>query len=153
MVLSISSPAFNEGDKIPPEYTCDGQDISPQIDWGVIPKEARSLVLIVDDPDAPSGAFTHWVIFNIPPDRSQLLRGLPLTPELSDGSIQGSNDFGRIGYAGPCPPPGMPHRYHFSLYALDKQIDLNAGCSKYQVLDAIKGHILSQGKFSGTYQR
>jgi Raf kinase inhibitor-like YbhB/YbcL family protein len=153
MVLSISSPAFNEGDKIPPEYTCDGQDISPQIDWGVIPKEARSLVLIVDDPDAPSGAFTHWVIFNIPPGRSQLLRGLPLTPELSDGSIQGSNDFGRIGYAGPCPPPGMPHRYHFNLYALDKQIDLNAGCSKYQVLDAIKGHILSQGKFSGTYQR
>jgi len=153
MALSISSPAFGEGDKIPSEYTCEGQGISPQLDWDGIPEEAKSLALIVDDPDAPDGTFTHWVIFNIPPDNNGLSEALPLTPKLSDGSVQGDNDFGKIGYDGPCPPPGKPHRYLFSLYALSKQLDLVAGSSKYQVLDSIKGHILAQGQLSGIYQR
>jgi hypothetical protein len=153
MALSISSPAFGEGDKIPPEYTCEGQGISPQLDWDGIPEGAKSLALIVDDPDAPGGTFTHWVIFNIPPYSNGLSKALPLTPKLSDGSVQDSNDFGKIGYGGPCPPPGKPHRYLFSLYALGKQLDLGAGSSKYQVLDAIKGHILAQGQLTGIYQR
>ena len=153
MTLILSSPAFNEGDKIPPEYTCEGQDISPQLDWDGIPEEAKSLALIVDDPDAPGGTFTHWVIYNIPPDSNGLSEALPLIPKLSDGSVQGGNDFGKIGYGGPCPPPGKPHRYLFSLYALGKQLDLVAGSTKNQVLNAIKGHILTQGQLTGTYQR
>lgn len=153
MALSISSPAFGEGDKIPPEYTCEGQDISPQLDWDGIPEETKSLALIVDDPDAPGGTFTHWVIFNIPPDSNELSEALPLTPKLSDSSVQGGNDFGKIGYGGPCPPPGKPHGYRFSLYAIDKHLDLGAGSSKNQVLDAIKGHILAQGQLTGIYQR
>ena len=153
MTLILSSPAFNEGEEIPPRYTCEGQDVSPQLNWDGIPEEAKSLALIVDDPDAPGGTFTHWVIFNIPPDSNGLSEALPLTPKLSDSSVQGGNDFGKIGYGGPCPPPGKPHRYLFSLYALSKQLDLGAGSSKYQVLDAIKGHILAQGQLTGIYER
>ena len=153
MTLSIFSPAFGEGEVIPSIYTCEGSDISPQLDWIGIPEETKSLALIVDDPDAPSGTFTHWVIFNIPPDSNGLAEALPLTPRLADGSVQGGNDFGRIGYGGPCPPPGKPHRYRFNLYALDKQIDLGAGSAKNQVLNAIENHILAKGQLSGTYQR
>ena len=153
MEPSIYSPAFSEGAVIPTKHTCEGQDTSPQLKWTGIPKEAKSLALICDDPDAPSGTFTHWVIFNIPPDSNGLPEAMPLTPRLTDGSMQGSNDFGRIGYGGPCPPLGKPHRYRFNLYVLDKQLDLNAGSSKHQVLNTIKNHILAQGQLTGTYQR
>ena len=153
MALSISSPAFSGGEKIPPEYTCEGSDISPQLDWIGIPEEAKSLALIVDDPDAPGGVFTHWVIFNIPPDSSGLSEAFPSTPGLPDGTLQGGNDFGRTGYGSPCPPPGKSHRYRFTLYALDKKLDLVAGSSKNQILDAARGHILAQGQLTGTYQR
>jgi len=153
MTLILSSPAFNEGEEIPPRYTCEGQNVSPQLNWCDIPKEAKALALIVDDPDAPSGTFTHWVIFNIPPDSNGLSEALPLIPKLSDGSVQGGNDFGKIGYGGPCPPPGKPHGYRFILYAIDKYLDLIAGSTKNQILDAIKGHILTQGQLTGIYQR
>lgn len=153
MAISISSPAFSESEKIPPEYTCEGSDISPQLDWSGIPEGTKSLVLIFDDPDAPGGIFTHWVIFNIPPDSSGLPKAFPSTPDLPDGTLQGINDFGRTGYGGPCPPAGKPHRYRFTLYAIDKQLDLIAGSSKNQVINAISNHILDQGQLNGTYQR
>jgi len=153
MAISLSSTAFKEGDRIPVKYTCDGQDVSPLLEWGQPPPGTRAFALIVDDPDAPGGVFTHWVIFNIPSDSRQLPEAIPAQAQLPDGALQGKNDFGRIGYGGPCPPPGRPHRYQFTLYALDQPLDLKAGVSKKQLLSAMQGHILAQGQLSGTYQR
>jgi Raf kinase inhibitor-like YbhB/YbcL family protein len=153
MVLAVSSPAFQEGGKIPTKYTCEGQDVSPALTWGEPPAETRSFVLIVDDPDAPSGVFTHWVLFNLPVGSRELPEAVPTQAQLPNGSLQGKNDFGRIGYGGPCPPPGRPHRYQFTLYALDQPLDLKAGASKKQVIGAMQGHILAQGQLTGTYQR
>jgi len=151
--LSITSTAFQEGDKIPDNYTSQGQDISPPLDWSEPPEGTQSFVLIMDDPDAPGGTFTHWVIFNIPSNSRGLPEAVPAEDQLSDGTLQGKNDFGRIGYGGPSPPPGPAHRYKFTLYALDQSLDLTAGASKKQVLDAIEGHILAQGELTGIYQR
>jgi len=152
MTLSLSSAAFKEGDKIPVKYTCDGQDISPPLAWDEPPQKTQAITLIVDDPDAPSGVFTHWVLFNIPANVRQLREGVPPQEQLQNGALQGKNDFGRIGYGGPCPPRGAAHRYRFTIYALDKPLDSKAGASKKQVLDAMKGHILAQGQLTGTYQ-
>jgi Raf kinase inhibitor-like YbhB/YbcL family protein len=107
----------------------------------------------MDDPDAPVGVFTHWVLFNLPAATTGLPEAVPTQAQLQDGSLQGKNDFGRTGYGGPCPPSGRPHRYQFTLYALDQTLDLKAGASKKQVLDAMQGHILAQGRLTGTYQR
>lgn len=153
MALELSSSAFQEGGEIPTKYTCEGQDVSPTLTWGGLPAGTQSLALIVDDPDAPVGVFTHWVLFNLPADSRGLPEAMPTQAQLSDGSLQGKNDFGKIGYGGPCPPPGRPHRYQFTLYALDQTLDLKAGASKKQVLDAMQGHILAQGRLTGTYQR
>jgi len=153
MVLPVSSPAFQEGDRIPAKYTCQGQDISPPLAWSQPPVGTQSFALIVDDPDAPGGAFTHWVLFNIPSDSCELPEAVPAQAQLPSGALQGKNDFGRIGYAGPCPPPGRPHRYQFTLYALDQPLDLEAGVSKKQLLSAMQGHIITQGQLTGTYQR
>jgi len=153
MTLSLSSIAFQDGERIPVKYTCEGQDISPPLMWSEPPQGTQSLALIVDDPDAPGGVFTHWVLFNILPDSRQLPEAIPTQAQLSSGALQGKNDFGRIGYGGPCPPPGRPHRYRFTLYALDRVLDLKAGVSKKQVVGAMQGHILAQGQLTGTYQR
>ena len=153
MVLSVSSPAFQEGDKIPSKYTCEGQDVSPALTWGEPPVGTQSFALVMDDPDALGGVFTHWVIFNIPSDSRQLAEAIPTQAQLTTGALQGKNDFGRIGYGGPCPPPGRSHRYQFTLCALDQPLDLKAGASKKQVIDAMQGHILAQGQLTGTYQR
>ena len=153
MTLSLSSTAFKEGDKIPVKYTCDGEDISPPLEWGEPPQKTQAFVLIVDDPDAPGGVFTHWVLFNIPGDVRQLGEGVPAQERLQSGALQGKNDFGRIGYGGPCPPRGPAHRYRFTAYALDKTLDLKPGISKKQLLDGMKGHVLAQGQLMGTYQR
>jgi hypothetical protein len=153
MMLDLSSPAFQEGSKIPTKYSCQGQDVSPALRWGEPPQGTRSFALIMDDPDAPGGVFTHWVIFNVPSDTRDLPEAVPAQAQLSDGSLQGKNDFGGTGYGGPCPPPGSAHRYQFTLYALDRMLDLKAGVTKKQVLDAMKGHILAQGQLTGTYQR
>ena len=107
----------------------------------------------MDDPDAPGGVFTHWVIFNISSDSRELPEAVPTQAQLPSGALQGKNDFGRIGYGGPCPPSGRPHRYLFTLYALDQPLGLKAGASKKQVLDDMRGHILAQGQLTGTYQR
>lgn len=151
--LSFSSTAFKEGGEIPVKYTCDGQDISPPFVWFESPQNTQSFALIVDDPDAPSGSFTHWVLYNLPASVHQLEEGITNQEQLKNGAIQGMNDFGRIGYGGPCPPSGPAHEYRFTIYALDKSLTMKPGASKNQLLDAIKGHILAQGRLIGRYQR
>jgi len=153
MALTVLSSAFQEGDRIPTKYTCQGQDISPPLAWSQPPVGTQSLALIVDDPDAPGGVFTHWVLFNIPSESRELAEAVPTQAKVTGGALQGKNDFGRIGYGGPCPPPGSPHRYQFTLYALDQPLDLKAGVSKKQLLGAMEGHILAQGRLTGIYQR
>jgi Raf kinase inhibitor-like YbhB/YbcL family protein len=152
-MLSVLSPAFQEGERIPVKYTCQGEDVSPSVAWGEPPTGTQSFTLIVDDPDAPGGVFTHWVLFNIPSHSLELPEAIPTQAELPSGALQGRNDFGRIGYGGPCPPPGSPHRYQFILYAVEQPLDLKAGVSKKQVLNAMQGHVLAEGQLMGTYQR
>jgi Raf kinase inhibitor-like YbhB/YbcL family protein len=153
MTMSVSSPAFQEGESIPLRYTCEGEDISPQLTWSEPPAETQSLALIVDDPDAPGGVFTHWVLFNLPSDSRRLPEAVTVQEPLPSGVVEGENDFGRIGYGGPCPPPGSPHRYRFTLYALDKSLKLAAGVAGERVIEAMSGHILAWGRLTGTYQR
>lgn len=151
--LRLRSPAFAEGEAIPREYTCDGPDRSPPLRWEPPPPGARSLVLIVDDPDAPGGRFIHWVLYAIPPDRTELPEGIPQEPEVEGIGKQARNDFGRMGYGGPCPPPGSAHRYRFVLYALDIVPDLPPGASPAQVEQALQGHIQAVGRLTGRYGR
>lgn len=153
MPLTVSSPAFQEGSAIPTRYSCQGQDVSPPLQWSEPPEGTASFALIMDDLDAPGGVFTHWVLFNVPSDSRELAEAVPTGAELPTGALQGKNDFGRIGYGGPCPPLGAPHRYRFTLYALNQALTLGAGVSKNQLLNAMKGHILAQGQLTGTYQR
>ncbi len=153
VTLSLSSSAFEEGEQIPARYTCEGQDISPPLAWSEPPAETQSFTLIMDDPDAPGGVFTHWILFNLPSKSHQLPEAISSQSQLPNGALQGKNDFGNIGYGGPCPPPGRSHRYQFNLYALEQPLDLKAGASKKQVIDAMRGHILAQGQLTGTYQR
>lgn len=152
MDILLKSPAFKNGDLIPSKYTCDGLDISPPLDWESIPEGTKSFAIIADDPDAPMGTWVHWVIFNIPPDEKGLPEGVPTERELSNGARQGTNDFRRIGYGGPCPPGGT-HRYFFKIYALDTLLDLKPGATKPQLLSAMKGHIIGQGELMGRYRR
>ena len=151
--INLSSGAFTEGGVIPTKHTCDGADLSPALKWEGIPKGAKSIALICDDPDAPAETWVHWVIFNIPAGSSELKEGVLSSENLPDGSRQGKNDFRRIGYGGPCPPPGNPHRYYFKLYALDSVPDLKAGSKKAELLKAIDGHILAEGSLMGKYAR
>ncbi|HIE10059.1 MAG TPA: YbhB/YbcL family Raf kinase inhibitor-like protein [Kiritimatiellae bacterium] len=153
MEILVASAAFAAGDAIPAKYSCLGQDLSPPITWEKIPEGTRSIALICDDPDAPVGTWVHWVIFNIPPDKTGLPEAVPADPKLPDGSIQGINDFRRHGYGGPCPPPGKPHRYFFKVYALDTVLDLGPTATKQDVEKAIQGHILARGELMGTFQR
>lgn len=150
--MIIESPAFKNGERIPSKYTCDGDDISPEIKWKDAPKSAKSLALILDDPDAPVGVFTHWVILNIPPSQNGLEEGIETKPTLQNGSIQGKTDFGRVGYGGPC-PPSATHRYRFHLYALDTTLSLLPGSTKQQVLRAVQGHVLAEAEMIGLYSR
>jgi Raf kinase inhibitor-like YbhB/YbcL family protein len=151
ITLSITSDAFNDGGTIPSKYTCDGQDISPVVSWQGIPDGTESIALIMDDPDALGRTFVHWVIFNIPGNATGLPEGVP--SDLGDSSLQGKTDFGKIGYGGPCPPSGKPHRYFFKVYALDTELDLKSGVTKSQLEAAMKGHILAQGEMIGNYGR
>jgi Raf kinase inhibitor-like YbhB/YbcL family protein len=144
--MEITSPAFNGGSIIPKKYTCQGDDVSPELQFGNIPDRAKSLVLIVEDPDTSHGTFVHWYGWNIPTSKRLLEQGEKLP-------VEGRNGFGDIGYRGPCPPPGKPHRYFFRLYALDQMLDLPEGTSKYQLEERIKGHIVDQAELMGTYAR
>ena len=153
MSLQLSSPAFPHGEAIPAKYTADGADVSPPLQWSDPPAETRSFVLICDDPDAPRGTWVHWLIWNIPADARRLPEGIPTKRELPDGARQGTNDFGRIGYGGPAPPPGKPHRYFFRLYALDTVLDVPAGARRPELEQAMQGHVLARGELMGTYGR
>jgi Raf kinase inhibitor-like YbhB/YbcL family protein len=146
--MQVTSAAFQEGATIPTQYTGDGKDLSPPLSWTGVPQGTKSLALICDDPDAPRGTWVHWVLFNIPSDQKELAG-----EKLPGGARQGKNDFGNIGYGGPAPPKGKPHRYFFKLYALDTTLDLPAGATKAQLEAAMKGHILAEGQIMGTYQR
>jgi Raf kinase inhibitor-like YbhB/YbcL family protein len=145
--MKISSSAFQEGGGIPSKFTCDGSDKSPPLRIEQIPGEAKSLALIADDPDAPSGLFTHWIVWNIDPKTSEIVEG-----SVPSGAVQGQNDFGKSGYGGPCPPPGM-HRYFFKIFALDRQLDLPAGAKRAKLDSVMKGHVIAQGELMGRYSR
>ena len=138
---------------IPDRYTCKGQDISPALLWAGMPEGSRSLALICDDPDAPMGIWVHWVIYNIPVEGSGLPEDVPSSiSTLDNGTTQGTNSWGRIGYGGPCPPSGT-HRYYFRLYAIDNALDLEPGATKAQVLSAMEGHVLDECELMGRYSK
>ncbi len=147
MAILLTSSAFGEGESIPRKYTCDGEDLSPPLGWSGVPGEAKSLALIVDDPDAPGGTFVHWVLFDLSVDVKELPEGI------KGVGVEGVNDFRRRGYSGPCPPRGSGHRYFFKIYALDGKLNLAAGASKRDVERAMLGHILAQGQLTGRYRR
>jgi Raf kinase inhibitor-like YbhB/YbcL family protein len=153
MAFSISSSSFPSGGDIPKKFTCDDADVSPELSWTGAPSGIGSFALIADDPDAPVGTWTHWVLFDLPPQTAELPEGVPKVDELPTGGRQGRNDFRKIGYGGPCPPPGKPHRYFFKLYALDQMLNLKPGASKNEVEQAMEGHILGKGELMGKYQR
>lgn len=153
MAIALTSLAFKEGDLIPKKHTCEGPDLSPQLRWTNAPKGTKSFALIADDPDAPVGTWVHWVIFNLPGDTTELPEGVPAQETLPNGAKQGLNDFRRVGYGGPCPPPGKPHRYYFKLYAVDVTPDLRPRATKAQVLEAMKGHILGEAQLMGRFGR
>ncbi len=150
--MELSSQAFKHEGMIPSRYTCDADDISPDLQWQAVPDGVQSFALICDDPDAPMGTWVHWVYFNIPSSTHSLPEGVIPVQQPDQGGRQGTNDFQRIGYGGPCPPGGS-HRYYFKLYALDAMLDLDAGASKQQLLDAMEGRILAKAEMMGRYQR
>ena len=153
MSFVLQSSAFANGAAIPRRYTCDGADQSPPLEWSRLPNGVKSLALIVEDPDAPRGTFTHWVLFNLPPSPPELPAGVPRQAILDNGARQGRNDFRRAGYGGPCPPSGPPHHYHFSMYALDAPLDLTPGATAAEVRSAMAGHVISHAELIGTYKR
>ena len=144
--MKITSSAFQEGANIPSKFSCDGANTSPPLQISDVPSEAKSLILIVDDPDAPSGLFTHWAVWNISPQTSTIAEGSTAK------GVQGTNDFGKSGYGGPCPPSGT-HRYYFKIFALDRELDLPFGAKRGQLDAALKGHVIAQGELMGRYSR
>lgn len=150
--MQIMSSAFKDGEQIPVKYTCDGDDVSPPLEWTGVPEGTKTLSLICDDPDAPMGTWVHWVVFNIPGDLTQLPERISPERELDVGAIQGMNDFKKIGYGGPCPPSGI-HRYFFKIYALDTKLDLPSGAQKSHVMLSMEAHVLGEAHLMGTYRR
>jgi len=144
--IKVTSSAFQEGGNIPSKFTCDGSDASPPLQIADVPSGAKSLVLIVDDPDAPGGLFTHWLAWNIPPQTGSIAEGS------APKGVQGANDFGKSGYRGPCPPPGT-HRYSFKVFALNRELELRSDAKRSQVDAAMKGHVVGQGELIGRYAR
>ncbi|MBF2049816.1 MAG: YbhB/YbcL family Raf kinase inhibitor-like protein [Elainella sp. C42_A2020_010] len=170
--LDLSSPAFEPEAFIPVEFTCDGADHSPALSWSAPPEGTQSFTLILDDPDAPNGTFTHWVLYDLPPDSQSLPTAIPAQPFLTTGGVQGKNDFGQYGYRGPClprssslentseenqgnqaNPTNSTHRYFFRLYALDTVLDLPPGVTSTEVRTALKDHILAEAELMGRYKR
>ncbi len=143
--LEVTSTAFKAGEAIPSEYSCKGENINPPLEIHGVPSSAKSLVLIVDDPDAPSGLFTHWIVWNIAPSTAGVAqKGIP------DSGVEGTNDFGRKGYGGPCPPSGT-HRYFFRVFALDQRLELSAGARRSALNKAMVGHLVAEGELMGRF--
>jgi len=153
MPMTISSPSFSNGGEIARKFTCDGADVSPQLSWTEPPPGTKTFALLLDDPDAPVGNWNHWAAWNLPPSLRGLPEGVSKSAQLSDGSQQGSNDFRKTGYNGPCPPPGQPHRYYFKLFALDTKLELKSSAGKHDLEAAMKGHVLAQAEWMGRYGR
>jgi Raf kinase inhibitor-like YbhB/YbcL family protein len=149
--MQLTSTAFPEGATIPQKYTGDGLDTSPPLRWDGGPEATKSFALVCDDPDAPRGTWVHWVLWNLPTDQHELPEGVPTTPTLPSGARQGKNDFGKVGYGGPAPPRGKPHRYFFKIYALDRTLDIPEEATKGQLDQTLKGHVLASGRFLGKY--
>ncbi len=152
MGIIFESPAFKNGQPVPKLYTCDGDDISPPLDWRNLPDSVESIAIICDDPDAPMGTWIHWVIYNISSENDGIAENIPKDKNPGGGIKQGKNSWGRIGYGGPCPPRGT-HRYFFKLYAVDCILPLDAGATKMEVLEAMRGHLMGQAEIMGTYSR
>ena len=152
MAFQLTSTVFTQGNPVPADYTCIGRNVSPPLAWSAPPAGTRSFALILDDPDAPGGTFTHWVLYNLPASAAALPENVPASPQLADGSLQGKNSAGRSGYTGPCPPSGT-HRYFFKLYALDGPLALQAGANAAGLLQAMQGHILGSTELMGTYRK
>ncbi len=150
--IEVTSPAFDDGEDIPIEYSCDGQNISPPIEWSGFPGNTESFAIIMDDPDAPGGTFIHWVIFNIPVNVTSLPEDVVTHASLENGALQGKNDARSIGYTGPCPPRAT-HRYRFHVYALDARLNIRSGITAPELHAAMKGHIIGEGELSGKYAR
>ena len=144
--MEVTSSAFKDGGDIPSKFSCDGANTSPPLQISDVPAAAKALALIVDDPDAPSGLFTHWIIWNLSPQTSTISEGS------APGGVHGTNDFGKSGYGGPCPPSGT-HRYYFRVFALDRKLDLANGAKRSQLDAAMKGHVTAQGELMGRYSR
>jgi hypothetical protein len=152
MTIKITSPAFKEGEPIPIRYSCNDVNVSPPLNFEELPEDTSSLALILEDPDASGGIFTHWIIFNLPAETKMLKEFMMGRELMDDGSKHGLNSFGLVGYSGPCPPGGT-HRYFFKIYALDEKLDLPPLIRRDEFLEAIEGHILDQGELMGTFTR
>ena len=150
--MKLSSSAFNEGSPIPKKYTCDGMNISPPLQWSFLPEGTKTIAIICDDPDAPTGTWVHWVLYNLPGNINELPENIPPSITLPNGARQGRNDSGKTGYIGPCPPGGT-HRYFFKIYALSVQLQVEENITKSGLLNAMKEHILSEAQLMGMYKR
>lgn len=153
MGMLVKSSAFSEGGPIPKKHSCQGDDVSPDLSWEGVPPGTKSIALIVDDPDCPGGTWVHWIAYNIPSTLHGLPEAVPAQKTSAGGLRQGENDFGRIGYGGPCPPPGKAHRYCFKVYALNSLLELEPGATKARLESAMKNHILAEGLLTGRFQR
>lgn len=153
MSIQLTSTAFADGHAMPAKYTCDGADVSPALTWTNAPADSKSFALIVEDPDAPAGIWVHWVVYDLPVGTNSLPENVARSQYIPGHARQGLNDFKRLGYSGPCPPPGPAHRYFFRLYALDTMIDLKPGASRKDLLQAMEGHVQAEAQLMGTYQR
>jgi Raf kinase inhibitor-like YbhB/YbcL family protein len=149
----LETSSFLPGGDIPQKFTCQGADVSPALTWTEPPAGTKSFALIADDPDAPSGTFVHWVVYNLPPSTRRLPEAVAENAPLSGGGHQGMNDFPMSGYAGPCPPPGKYHRYFFRLYALDAVLSLKGGATRKEVDAVMKGHVLAEAEVMGRFRR
>jgi Raf kinase inhibitor-like YbhB/YbcL family protein len=150
--FKIVSAAFKDGQPIPPSYTCKGVNVSPPLEWSGMPANAKTVAIVCDDPDAPGGTWVHWVLYNLPADNIGIVENMPATEKLVAGGFQGTNDFQKIGYGGPCPPSGT-HRYFFKIYAVDVELTLNAGATKFELEKAMEGHVVGQAQLMGTFGR
>lgn len=151
--FQLSIPAFPAGGAIPREHTCDGADQSPELRWRDVPAGTVAFALVMHDPDAPAGDWVHWIVWNIPSTESGMTANFAKTEELPNGTRQGPNGFRKIGYNGPCPPSRKDHKYFFQLYAMDTTLDIPTGAARNQLDAALKGHVLAEAEYMGTYHR
>jgi Raf kinase inhibitor-like YbhB/YbcL family protein len=153
MTFELRSTAFAEGEMIPAQHTCDGEDVSPPLTWDGVPDETQRLALILEDIDSVKGVWSHWVVYDMPPDVRELPESVSPTYPRPGGGLEGRNDFGNIGYGGPCPSDGKTHRYVARLYALDRRLGLAPGATRQEILESIEGHVIRTAELMGRYER